>query len=557
MLFRSATWAFISVWCVVGSSANFAWAEDAPQKITFDDHVRPIFREHCLTCHNANDKKSDLALDTYANTMRGGASGEVVLAGDIDSSRLYGLTSHTEEPKMPPEQDRIADAKLELIRKWIEGGALENSGSVAKSVNKPAVEVTVTANSANKPAGEPAMPAGLLRQPVVHTARPGAITALAASPWAPLIAVAGQKQILLYHSENGQLLGVLPFAEGVPHVLKFSRNGSLLLAGGGRAASLGKVVVFDVATGKRVTEVGDELDVVLAADINNTHSQIALAGPGKIVRVYAVADGSLQYELTKHTDWVYALEFSPDGILLATADRSNGLFVWEADTGREYQSFQTHKGSVTDVRWRGDSNVLASASLDGTVKLWEMENGKEIKSIPAHGGGVEAIAFAADGKLVSTGRDRLTKTWQNDAAATALKSCEGLADFGLETAFTHDGTRVVGGDVTGKVCVWNVEDGKLLFELSANPPTLQMRVAQAAAALQAAEAATNMARAERDQAQTQLAAVNSEDPAGKEAAEAALAAKAAALQAAELALASAQGVHSAAVAEEQAFTAAQ
>src|SRR5690606_6331344 len=105
------------------------------------------------------------------------------------------------------------------------------------------------------------------------------VTALCASPWAPLVAAAGQKQILLYHPETAELLGVLPFEEGVPHVLRFSRSGSLLLAGGGHAAHRGTVVVYDVKTGQRVFQVGDELDVVLAADINENHTLIALGGP--------------------------------------------------------------------------------------------------------------------------------------------------------------------------------------------------------------------------------------------------------------------------------------
>ena len=53
------------------------------------------------------------------------------------------------------------------------------------------------------------MPEGLFRQPVVHTARAGAITALAASPWAPLIAVAGQKQVLLYTQRERPVAGRL------------------------------------------------------------------------------------------------------------------------------------------------------------------------------------------------------------------------------------------------------------------------------------------------------------------------------------------------------------
>jgi hypothetical protein len=59
-----------------------------------------------LICHNQNEKKGGLALDNYAAVMEGGSSGEVVFAGDLDSSRLWALVNHDEEPYMPPNQDR-------------------------------------------------------------------------------------------------------------------------------------------------------------------------------------------------------------------------------------------------------------------------------------------------------------------------------------------------------------------------------------------------------------------------------------------------------------------
>ena len=46
---------------------------------------------------------------------------------------------------------------------------------------------------------------------------------------------------------------------------------------------------------------------------------IALGGPSRVVRIYSTADGELLHEIKKHTDWVYGVEFSPDGVLLATA----------------------------------------------------------------------------------------------------------------------------------------------------------------------------------------------------------------------------------------------
>ncbi|MFM9031001.1 MAG: hypothetical protein ACKOTF_10030, partial [Opitutaceae bacterium] len=58
--------------------------------------------------------------------------------------------------------------------------------------------------------------------------------------------------------------GVLPFAEGALHELRFSRNGRLLLAAGGRGGHSGGVVVWDITRGERVITIGDQYDSVLA-----------------------------------------------------------------------------------------------------------------------------------------------------------------------------------------------------------------------------------------------------------------------------------------------------
>jgi len=507
-------------------TASGVGAEEAPAvKINYEEHIKPILREHCFLCHNQNDAKSDLSLDSYGAAIRGGASGAVVVPGDPDGSRLYQLITHQDTPEMPPERDKLPEAVLATVKQWIELGALETAGSVAKIKAKPKLDMSA-ASGAARPDGPAAMPEGLsLASPVV-TGRSAAISALAASPWAPLIAVAGQEQIVLYHANTHELLGVLPFPEGTPHILKFSRSGALLLAGGGHGGHSGKVVVFDVKSGARVFEVGDELDAVLAADINEDHTRIALGGPGKVVRIYSTADGALLHEIRKHTDWIYALEFSPDGVLLATADRNGGLFVWEAETAREYQNLKGHGAAIHDVSWRVDSNVLASGSEDGTLRLWEMENGQQIKSWNAHGG-VQSLDFVANGQLVSTGRDRVTRAW--DQEGKALREFEALSDVGLEVAAPLEGAHVVVGDWTGEVRVWNMADGARLANLAANPPSLEALAEQSAqralaaqqaaqtiaaelvAAEQAVAQATGVAQAALDQAtQAQTAAATAE-----------------------------------------------
>ncbi|HVK14982.1 MAG TPA: c-type cytochrome domain-containing protein [Gemmataceae bacterium] len=447
---------------------NSSSAADPKTKFTYDQHILPILTAHCVGCHKGESAKGGLDLSTFAKLKEGGASGEVLKPGDADGSRLWRVTAHKEQPFMPPKMPMIDKEKVDTLALWIQQGALENAGSKPIAV-KPKAEVGLMSVKRGKPDVAPMPEKPLRTEPVVTTAKPNAVIALAASPWAPLVAVGGVKQVMLFHGDTLALVGVLPFPHGTPTVLKFSRNGGLLLAGGGRGGQSGRVVVWDVKTGEQIIEVGNETDAVLAADISADQQLIALGGPSKMLRIYATKDGSLVREVKKHTDWIYAVEFSPDAVLLASADRSGGLMVWEAATGREFYNLRGHQAGVLDVSWRDDSNVLASCSEDTTIKLWEMENGNQIKTWGAHAGGAQAVKFSHDNRLVSTGRDKVTKIWDMNGAAQ--KTFPPHADVALRAAFNHDGTKVYSGDWTGAVQEFNVADAKLLAQATTNPMT--------------------------------------------------------------------------------------
>ncbi|MDQ3441581.1 MAG: hypothetical protein M3478_14655, partial [Planctomycetota bacterium] len=375
---------------VIGTSAF------AQEKVTYQDHVLPIFRNTCLNCHNADKKKADLDLSTFAGAMAGGGSGKSLEPGNPEGSLLYRLVTHAEEPQMPPKGSKLPDKDLNTIKGWIAGGLLENSGSAAMVSNKPKVDLAVAVNDSGKPDGPPPMPGDLLLEPVTHTARAGAITAIASSPWAPLVAIGGQKQVLLYNPQTQGFLGVLPFPDGQPNVLRFARSGKLLLAGGGEGAKSGKVALYDIAGGNRVTELGDEFDAVLAADVTSDQKLVALGGPSRVVKIFDVATGAAVKQIKKHTDWVTAVAYSPDTVLLATGDRAGNLHVWESRSGNAFYTLVGHKQPITELCYRGDSNVLASASEDGTIRLWDMPSGKQIKEIKAHAGGVLSLHFTHD-----------------------------------------------------------------------------------------------------------------------------------------------------------------
>lgn len=444
-----------------------AFAQD---KINYTDHVRPIFQANCFSCHNADDQKAGLDLTSMLATMTGSSGGEVIAPGDPAESRLYKVMAHLEQPSMPPRQPKLPDAQLEIIKQWIEGGALETKDGKPQVSKGPKLSLAISSTGSNKPDGPPPMPEDLLIEPVVVTARPGVIHDIAAHPWSPVVAVAGQKQVLLYNTDSQRLLGVLAMPTGFPEHVGFSRNGSLVFASGGIGGQTGQVTLWELSTGKLLTTLGESFDAILTADISPDQRMLVTGDPSRLVKVYSIADGSLKHRIKKHTDWVTAVAYSPDGVLLATADRAGNLHIWEADSLAPFYTLDGHKAAITGMSWRSDSNVLATCDEDGQVMLWNMNTGSRVKNWGAHGGGTLSVAFAQNGELVTAGRDRQVKHW--DQTGKQLRAFESLSDVAVDGDLSADGSRVIGAGWAGEIYIWQADDGKRVGELRANPPTI-------------------------------------------------------------------------------------
>ncbi len=457
-------------------SSSALIAQDA-EKITYEDHIKPLLENKCFSCHNPDKKKGDLDLTSFGAVMAGGGGGAVVDSGNVDGSRLWTTCAKKEEPFMPPEGSPLNAKELEILAKWVTGGLLETKSSLAKKSTKPKVDMAVAVTS-GKPEGPIAKPEHVLLEPVIVTPRTTAIVAMAASPWTSLVALAAPKQILLYDTDTKQLAGIFPYTEGYARSLQFSRNGSLLVMGGGRGGKFGHAVVWDVKTGKRMIEVGKEFDQVMAADISPDHKMVVMGCTSKKVKCYDSATGEELYTISKHTEWLLGTKFSPDGILLATCDRNGNVMVWEASNGGEFYILGQHKGPANDLAWRADSNLLASCSKDGTIAVWEMTEGKKVKDWSAHGGGVQSVSFTPEGMIVSCGDDGLVRLWDINGNKKGEFASQG--DIVAKVVALHDGKSCVSSNWRGEIKILTLQEKMSeIGQLSSNPPLITQRILEA------------------------------------------------------------------------------
>src|SRR4051812_27990194 len=98
-------------------------AGDGPA-VDFARDVRPLLRDHCLSCHSAAKKKGQLRLDSRSAAFKGGLGGKAIVPGKGRESLLYKLlVDPDEEARMPQKAPRLAAEKTDRILRWIDQGA--------------------------------------------------------------------------------------------------------------------------------------------------------------------------------------------------------------------------------------------------------------------------------------------------------------------------------------------------------------------------------------------------------------------------------------------------
>lgn len=93
--------------------------------VSYANNVQPIFNANCIGCH---PPEQNLSLTSRTGLMTGGITGPAVVVNDANNSLVIKMLEGTEpgRPQMPNGLPPLPQATIDLVRAWINAGALDN-----------------------------------------------------------------------------------------------------------------------------------------------------------------------------------------------------------------------------------------------------------------------------------------------------------------------------------------------------------------------------------------------------------------------------------------------
>jgi WD40 repeat protein len=210
----------------------------------------------------------------------------------------------------------------------------------------------------------------------------------------------------------------------------FSPDGKTLATGGVPFQGVhgGLIRLYDVGTGKEIRQLHGHRGTVFSVAFSPDGKTLASGGMGiprglsvegevyetNTLRLWDVATGKERFQFGGALPYVYAVAFSRDGKMLASASGQRGsdnksmLRLWEVATGKQRGQLEGHTDRVASVAFSREGKTLASASWDKTVRLWNLKTGKEVGRLVGHRSWATAVAFSPDGKRLISGSEDTT-----------------------------------------------------------------------------------------------------------------------------------------------------
>lgn len=422
--------------------------QKAGRLVSFAQHIAPLLAGHCVSCHDAKSSAGGLRLDSLAGLLRGGKSGPLSDSTGHKNSRLWQVVS---SGAMPKNAEPLAADQQDLLRRWLDDGAINDSGR----------ERTASVFDVVPEKPQPAAP--------VSYRVPLPVTSLAFHPDGSQLATAGHNELLIWNARDGQLQQRIGNVAELVSDLAFSADGNFLMAAASVPGVYGEVKMFSLDDAAAPQTLLRRNDAILAVSLSPSGRELAVTTAAGEVSLVS-PDTMQTRRLPQHADWVTDVNWSPDGTLLVTACRDGIVRVFNTASLAQISQNAAHTQPVYSAAFSHDGRQVVSVGSDQTARVFDAASGQAVRSIEGFDSDIFRVLVTSDDRVLTASADRMARS-HSLTDGSVLQNFSGHRDWVYAMDF-HDAQKLlVTGSYDGQVRLWNAGDGSLLSEFFVQPQT--------------------------------------------------------------------------------------